>query len=311
LAGHPDRAWTARDGAVNVNHAGLQVTQSGKGSVVVHNKARVVVVGAESDRPHQRACLIASARAFHAGMAQRGMNGEVVLATVSGSETHEAYEASPQPVRGFTWEAMDAEAAARAMYYAGLQPMRAGDSAWGRMPLGAYVVADDGIRHLCDCDVWIFMSPAAPAAFLPLRPFLVFADDDVHHASGALSPDGLRVVAENLTAAAGVLVWSDDMLQEVVHFYGVERDRVRLLPRLTGCQRLVSTGLGITSQHHQLEVPVEQGQVWFVAEASSVAFASSEGSSSVMDRSGTSATAWSDDDEQMSMAYGEALAELL
>lgn len=294
-----------------MNDAGLQVTQSGKGSVVVHNKVRVAVLGAESDRPQQRACLIASARAFHAGMARRGINGEVVLAAVSGSETHEAYEASQQPVRGFTWEALDAEAAARAMYYAGLQPMRAGDSARGRMPLGAYVVADDGIRHLCDCDAWIFMSPVAPAAFLPLRPFLVFADDEVHHASGGLSAEGLRVVAENLTAAAGVLVWSDEMLQEVVHFYGVERERVRVLPRLTGCQRLVSAGLGITSQHHQHEVPVEQGQVWFVAEASGVSFASSEAWSSVAYLSGASSTAWSDEDEQMSVAYGEALAELL
>lgn len=286
-------------------------TPSGEEPAVVRNTVRVAVVAAEVERPQQRACVTAVAQAFHHSAACHGTQAEAVLVVVNGSEFHETFEASHLSVRGFTWDVLDAGAASRAMYYAGPTLAMPAGAARSRMPLESYVVADDGIRHLCDCDAWVFMSPLAPAPFLPLRPFLVFADEWVHHAAGVLSADGLRIVAENLTAAAGVLVWSDDMLQEMVHFYGVDRERVRLLPRLSACGETAMTASGSVRHPSVTDVPLEQGQVWFVSEASGLSAYGSAGWSRVAEMAGSAENAWSENDEQLAVAYGEALAELL
>lgn len=238
------------------------------------------------------------------------MQAEFVLAVAAGSEQERAYEATGLPVRGFTWAVLDGEASDRALYYAGLTPLRpagAGPTA-GR---AAHAVVDDDIRHLGDCDAWIFAQPTAPAALLPLRPFLVLADDDMHHVTGTLSDDQLRIVANNLTAAAGVLVWSDAMWREVVDFYGVEECRVRQVPRPRPCcGRRVRTDRDADGERNIVGA-FEQGAIWFVSEASAdsampVARSAAE----------TGAAVLPDDDAtgentELATAYGEALAALL
>lgn len=238
------------------------------------------------------------------------MQAEFVLAVAAGSEQERVYEATGLSVRGFTWAVLDGEASDRALYYAGLTPLR---------PLGAapaaghaaHAVVDDDIRHLCDCDAWIFAEPTAPAALLPLRPFLMLADDDVHHTAGTLADDQLRIVADNLTAAAGVLVWSEAMRREVVDFYGVEESRVWQVPRPRPCcGRRVRTDSDADGER-DIVGALEQGTVWFVSEASA---------GSAMPAARSASETWSavlpDDDAtegdtELATAYGEALAALL
>ena len=273
----------------------------------MERSVRIAVVGEGGAGLQQRSCLAAVARAFASGATCRGMQAEFVLTVAAGSERQRVYEATGLPVRGFTWVVLDGEASDRALYYAGLTPLR---------PLGAgpaaghaaHAVVDDDIRHLCDCDAWIFAQPRAPAALLPLRPFLVMADDDMHHTAGTLTDDQLRIVANNLTAAAGVLVWSEAMRREVVDFYGVEESRVRQVPRPRRCCGRTDHG---ADGDQGIVGALEQGSVWFVSEASAVsamqeALSAGETGSVVLQE-----CADTEDDTELATAYGEALAALL
>lgn len=276
----------------------------------MERSVRIAVVGEGGAGAQQRSCLAAVARAFQSGATSRGMQADIVLAVAAGSERERVYEATGLPVRGFTWEVLDGEASDRALYYAGLAPLRptgAGPAA-GRQP---HAVADDDIRHLCDCDAWIFAHPTAPAALLPLRPFLVVVDDDMHHTAGTLSDTQLRIVADNLTAAAGVVVWSEAMQREVVDFYGVDEGRVRQLPRPSRCGRSRSPADGVVTEDGPFDGALEQGSVWFVSEASAVAavpVAIFAGEPASAERPECAAT---EDDTELATAYGEALAALL
>ena len=271
----------------------------------METRRRIAVIGDAAERPQQRACLAALAEVLHSGAATRGLASEIVLAVMAGSDEADEYEATGLAVRGFHWEVLDAEAAERAMYYAGLRPLRAVGAPPTPASSRPFAVPDDGIRHLCDCDAWVLAQPTAPAAILPLRPFLVMIDDTLHHASGMLSEETLRVVADNLSAASGVLVWSEEMLHEVVDFYGVERHRVRQLPRLPACgYRPLSSGS--RPPECRSEPPPEQGRVWFVTEASVGATVGESAVSAALSQAEPAAT-----DEQTVAAYGGALADLL
>jgi len=276
----------------------------------VERSVRIAVVGEASGGLQQGGCLAAVARAFQSGATSRGMQAEFVLAVAAGSEREQVYEATGLPVRGFAWVVLDGEASDRALYYAGLTPLRpagAGPTA-GR---SAHAVIDDDIRHLCDCDAWIFAQPTAPAAVLPLRPFLVLADDDMHHATGTLTDDQLRVVADNLSAAAGVLVWSEAMWREVVDFYGVEEGRVWQVPTPRRCcGRRVRTDSDADGER-DIVGALEQGAVWFVSEASagsamSAARSAGETRSAVLPDDDAT-----EENTELATAYGEALAALL
>jgi len=278
---------------------------------LVESHVRLAVVSDGCHLHQQRSAIAATARAFRQGTQARGTPTEVVLVVPMGHESDRVFEEADLPVRGFAWELLDGEASDRATYYAGLTSMRSLAGQRGSRSLATHAVVDDGIRHLCDCDAWILAQATAPAAVLPLRPFLVIADASLHHASGQLPAESLRIAAENLAASAGVLVFSEVMRQEVVDFYGVPDSQVRLLPPLSAWQAWEDQ---LECQmEEQLETAVrvasgvpEQGHVWFVADASSTA--------SPMFREGMEGlvqAAWSGEDEQVSLAYGEAIAELL
>ena len=268
---------------------------------------RLALVGEQCATRQQRFAMAAVARAFQDGATARGMATDVVLVVPAGSEDDVVFSEMSLPVRAFAWDVLDGQAADRALYYAGLAPtasVTTGPRCLAHVP---HAVIDDGIRHLCDCDAWILAQATSPAAVLPLKPFLVIADDTLHHTSGGLSAETLRIVADNLTAAAGVLVWSEAMRDEVHDFYGVEAARVRVLPQLTAwrsCQEQRSVEPQLASEREP--AGLEHGQVWFTAEASLAV-----GGLVATLCTSSQSSAWTDEDEQASLAYGEALAELL
>jgi len=274
-------------------------------SCELEKKRRIAFIADGFEWPQQRACLAGIADAFHAGAGMHGAASDIVLVVTAGSEESEEYEATRLARRGFSWEIVDAETAERALYYGGLTPLRSAGDPPERRSDQPFAVPDDGIRHLCDCDAWVFATPSSPAAVLPLRPFLVMVDDTFHHASGRFSHEQLRVVADNLTAAAGVLVWSDEMLHEAVDFYGLERQRVRQLPYLPSCQAL-SHQARLMSETLRGEPPAVQGGVWFVADASAVSVIAEHTASIAHGHAEPPEI-----DEQTMLAYGEALADML
>lgn len=277
----------------------------------MERSVRIAVVGEASGGPQQGGCLAAVARAFQSGAISRGMQAEFVLTVAAGSEREQVYEATGLPVRGFAWVVLDGEASDRALYYGGLSPLRPAGVAAG-VGRAAHAVVDDDIRHLCDCDAWIFAQPTAPAAVLPLRPYLVLADDEMHHTAGTLADDQLRIVADNLSAASGVLVWSDAMRREVVDFYGVEEGRVRQVPRPRACRGRRVRADSMTAGDRGVVGALEQGSVWFVSEAS-VAAAATLMVPSAGEPGSAVLPAWDATEEgtELATAYGEALAALL
>lgn len=268
-------------------------------TVGMQDTRRIAIIDDGSAQASQRACLAGVAAAFAEAARLCEIPVQLVLAVASPeAETGKADEGG-MPVRAWVWEALDEQACRRVLFYDGHH-----DAATSLPTAGTHVVADDGIRHLCDCHAWIFSRLRSPAPVLPLRPFLVMADDDLHHASGGLTAEELRVVGSNLAAAVGVLVWSDEMQREVIDFYGVAAERVRLLPRPRAC--CVDEPVAAASD------VAEAGFVWFVPDVVTAA-AGPRTAAGRGDAAGQHHPLPPEmlDDPSVAHAYGEALAELL
>jgi hypothetical protein len=258
------------------------------GTASMPSAPRIAIIGGVSRQASERACLMGVAAAFGDGARLRGMPVRFVLAVTLQDPDDD--DEIGMPIRGWAWEALDEQACRRALFYAG--GCRATES---RLTAGTHVVVDDGIRHLCDCDAWIFADPRSPAPVLPLRPFLLVVGDDLHHVTGGLAAEELRVVGRNLAAARVVLVWSEEMQRDVIDFYRVQPDRVRLVPRPAVCvdEPAIAAAGG-----------PEAGFVWFVPDVVAIPDAAP------VARQAT-AVAARPVDPAIASAYGEALAALL
>lgn len=268
-------------------------------TVGMRRTLRIAIVDDGSAQAGQQACLMGVAAAFTEGAGFCEFPVQFVLAVASAEAELGEADGGRMPVRSWVWEALDEQACRRALFYDGRHGV-----ATSLLTAGTHVVADDGIRHLCDCDAWIFTRLRSPAPVLPLRPYLVMADDDLHHASGRLSAEELRVVGSNLAAAVGVLVWSDEMQREVIDFYGVAAERVRLLPRPRACC--------VDKPEAAAGDAAEAGFVWFVPDV--VTAAAETGTTAGRgDVAGQHRPLPPEmlDDPSVAHAYGAALAELL
>lgn len=187
-------------------------------------RRRVAMVLSEHAHEWEFGRALRIAEALIRGAAAANASIEIVLATAGGmtDPTPEAFRRLPPGIRHrhVRWRLLDAGESRRALAYAG-RPVCAAS---------VHLVPDDGIRHLLDCDLWLVAAAGLSAAVLPLRPVVLMLEDWMHHAicgPGEVDPAGL-VNAVDL--AAGVVVFSEWMRDETVHFLGAERRRVARLP---------------------------------------------------------------------------------
>lgn len=125
--------------------------------------------------------------------------------------------------RSFDWKMMDSFTARRAMRYAGHE---------GWEPTSnRYMVPDDGIKQLLDCDAWIIISDRVTAPLLPLRPciFMVYDYLQRYEKSMAGSDDNFLNAVRR---GQKVLVTTEFTKSDAIHYAGVDERRLVKVPML-------------------------------------------------------------------------------
>ncbi|WP_207263544.1 glycosytransferase [Pseudomonas sp. GW101-3H06] len=167
------------------------------------------------------------AEALHAGSRQWGEDVDVVLlhlrSSIDSSEDPSEKDERIQQ-RSFQWKSLDAQTARRAMRYAGHEGWEP-DS-------GRYVVPDDGIKQLLDCDAWIVVSDRVVAPLLPVRPCIFMIYDYLQRYEKVLSPAGDQNFISAVRRAQKVLVTTEFTKQDAIQYAGVEIGRIAKVPML-------------------------------------------------------------------------------
>ncbi|MDD2325503.1 MAG: glycosyltransferase [Alphaproteobacteria bacterium] len=113
------------------------------------------------------------AQALLTGSTSAGEEAEIILGHLDGEGyTYETDFADLSPkikIRPYTWGTLNRYEAKRAMLYAGHDHWTA--------EADTYMVPDDGIKHFCDCDLWIIISDRILKPILPVRPYVAMVYD--------------------------------------------------------------------------------------------------------------------------------------
>jgi len=168
------------------------------------------------------------AEALAMGSREFGEDVDVVFAYPENKEAENPEEfeqlAVGISVRSFRWKRLSAEEAGRAMRYAGLAGVRLGDS--------DYVVPDDGICQMLDCDLWLVVSDRLPGLLLPIKPVVLMIYDYLQRYFPELRSK--RDVFGSATArrAKRVLVTTDFTYQDALQYAGLPARKVARVPML-------------------------------------------------------------------------------
>ncbi|HEF4759233.1 TPA: glycosytransferase [Pseudomonas putida] len=125
--------------------------------------------------------------------------------------------------RSFHWKMMDSFMARRAMRYAGHE---------GWEPTSNnYMVPDDGIKQLLDCDAWVIISDRVNASLLPLRPCIFMVYDYLQRYEKTMA-GGDENFIHAVRRAQKVLVTTEFTKNDAIHYGGVDERRLAKVPML-------------------------------------------------------------------------------
>ena len=126
--------------------------------------------------------------------------------------------------RPFIWKMLSAAEARCAMRYAGYQNWEPGAE--------RYMVPDDSIQKLQDCDIWLIVSDRLYCPILPLKPVVLMIYDYLQRYDDilSLSEDALFISAARL--AERVLVTTEFTRQDVLQYAGLDAKKVSKVPML-------------------------------------------------------------------------------
>lgn len=166
------------------------------------------------------------AEAILQGSQQAGEAVEVVLVHLDEPATYSEKDWADMPssikVRSFRWRTVDSAEAVRAMRYAG-------HSEWE--PLSEkYLIVEDDIQQLCDCDLWVVISDRLAIPLLPLRTKILMVFDYLQR-----HYDVTTIVDQILLAnrdADHILVTTEFTRQDALQYAGVRPSNVTKVPML-------------------------------------------------------------------------------
>lgn len=166
------------------------------------------------------------AEAMANGSEQAGEAAEVVLLHLdlpSEYSPKDWSDLSPSvKIRTFNWIILDKAEARTAMMFDG-------HADW--QPIyEKYLVVDDGVNQLGDCDVWIVMSDRLSLPLLPMRPVILVVFDYLQRHYQISDLEGQILLANRL--ADHVMVTTDVTLQDALQYAGVDPLRVTKVPML-------------------------------------------------------------------------------
>jgi glycosyltransferase involved in cell wall biosynthesis len=174
------------------------------------------------------------AQALWTGSRQSGEDADVVFVYPQGDDEQLERWDDDLPVtiarRTLRWQVLDPPAAFRAMRYAG-------HSDW--VPSAAlYLVPDDGIRQLYDCDLWIVISDRLTAPLLPVRPYALVVYDYLQRYVNLFPTGADQPFVAAARAAERLIVTTRFTEQDALVYAGVPREKVVRVPMLApefGC----------------------------------------------------------------------------
>lgn len=169
------------------------------------------------------------AYALWEGSRQAGENADVVLAHLNDSVTYpdEEFDDLHPSIdrRQFRWKSLDTDAARRAMCYAG-------HGAWEPILGQHYLVPDDGMQHLMDCNLWVLISDRLSAPLLPVRPYVCMVYDYLQRYENILPYGQDQSFLNTAQLAQKVLVTTVFTEQDAMQYAGIPPDKVARVPML-------------------------------------------------------------------------------
>jgi glycosyltransferase involved in cell wall biosynthesis len=196
-------------------------------------RAKIAVVVPVAYRGGTLRSAKATAKAVWEGSRQTGEDADVILAYSSDEDEAadrariDEWDAGLPSVIGrrpIGWQILDAETARRAMRYAG-------HPSW--IPSAEhYMVPDDGVENLCDCDLWIVASDRLKLPLLPIKPYLMLVYDYIQRYDPSLAGNISVEFIAAARAARRVLVTTRFTESDALTFAGLSRKMVVRVPML-------------------------------------------------------------------------------
>ncbi|MFT4121249.1 glycosyltransferase [Bradyrhizobium sp.] len=160
------------------------------------------------------------------GSRQDGSEAKIVFAHIDApSYRPDQFDDLPAGIdrRPFRWRILSTGEATRAAAYAGLR---------GTLKHSTYMVPDDGINHLMDCDLWIVVSDRLSHPLLPVRPHLLVVHDYLQRYSPILHDGAGREFIDRAHCADAVVVTTEFTAADARQFVGLPAEKLIKLPML-------------------------------------------------------------------------------
>ena len=196
--------------------------------VIAQPRKRIVVIVPIGYRGGSLRGAKMLAHALWEGSRQAGEDADVVLAHLDEPAIYPDAEFDDiHPGinrRQFRWKSLDANAARRAMHYAG-------HDAWEPSE-GQYYVPDDGMQQFVDCDLWVVISDRLSVPLLPIRPYICMVYDYLQRYE-AILPDGAdQPFLKAAQLAQRVLVTTNFTEQDALQYAGISPEKIVRVPML-------------------------------------------------------------------------------
>jgi glycosyltransferase involved in cell wall biosynthesis len=182
---------------------------------------------------------LALARALHLGSRQWGEDADIVFLHLDEPALYaeDDFVDCPPGIarRPFRWKHLTAPEARRAMRYAGYPHWEPGTT--------GYMVADDGMQQVLDCDLWLVISDRLAHPVLPLRPMVLMVFDYIQRYQPPVSGSSDLPYLAAARAAEKVLVSTELTHSDALQYAGIAPGKVRKLAMLAPEFSLVPVAL--------------------------------------------------------------------
>lgn len=197
-------------------------------SPILNRKKRIAVILPVEYRGGSLRGALALSKALFLGSRKWGEDAEIVFAHIGIGSTYseEDFQGLHPGIsrRAFAWKILSPAEARRAMLYAG-------HKGW-EPSQGAYMVPDDNIQQMTDCDLWVIVSDRVRHPLLPIRPYILMVYDYIQRYQDVLSSDADIAFINAARVAEKVLVTTDFTRQDAVQYAGIEETKIGRVPML-------------------------------------------------------------------------------
>jgi len=179
------------------------------------------------------------AKAIYIGSRDAKQATDVVFAYHSATDLPaETFEEMKEHIlqRRIAWKNLSAQEARRAMRYAGF-------SEWEPSEV-CYMVPDDGINQLLDCDLWLIVSDRLSRPLLPIRRTVLAVFDYIQRYRDILSREDERPFLAAARSSEKLLVTTNFTREDALQYAGIEPHKVVKLPMLAPMRSVSEPLLG-------------------------------------------------------------------